>query len=217
MRPIAIAVVLLLSVTSLSAADLGSHTKWIDSPEAYFATKAEREQWSKLGTEAEAARFIADFRDRRGPEFAAEVKDRVANADKYLTIADVPGSRTLRGRVVVLFGPPSGLSTADRTKSNTKRDNPIMAGALSNVGTAGSGSRTGDDSSNISSALATANAFRTFTISYAGKPAEQVGQKELTFILETDVATGKDRFLSRKAEKEAEALFERAAEASIRK
>lgn len=214
MRHAIAAVAILLSLTTIPAA--GSELKWIDSPEAYFATQSEREEWKKVATESDASQFIADFRARRGPGFEADVKERVANADKYLTIGKVPGSQTLRGRVVVLFGPPSGMTTADRTKSTSKRDNPAVAGAISNVGTSGGSGRNAEDV-NMGSTMSTVNAFRTFTISYAGKAAEQVGRKDVVFVIETDLVSGRDRFVGRGAEKQAEELFELAAQASLRK
>ena len=102
-------------------------------------TKEERQQWQALASEADAEKFVTGFLAKREPGFAAEIAKRAQQADKYLTIADRPGSQTLRGKVVVLFGPPSGLNISNRAATTTKRDNPIMAGALSNAGSVGGG------------------------------------------------------------------------------
>ena len=199
----------------LFAADLGKYSKWADSPQGYFLTRDERQQWQDLPNEAAAEKFVQEFLVRRGPGFAAEVAKRAEMADKYLTLADRPGSQTLRGKVIVLFGPPSAMDVANRTKSSTKRDNPAMAGALSNVGTSGGGGRN-EDVRTPTGSIATTTGIRSYTITFSGEAlAKAIDKQTVTFVIDADAATGKDEWASRSAGKEAEEYFESAAQASI--
>src|SRR5436309_1262717 len=112
MRSRTLALLVLFLVPSvLFAAKLSKKYKdWPSSPQAYFMTKAERLQWATVINDEQAETFINEFVAKRGPDFAAQLADRVTNADKYLTIAKTkPGSQTLRGKVIVLLGPPSAL------------------------------------------------------------------------------------------------------------
>ena len=219
MRRISIfAVAAVFAVSSLSAANLGTFADWDESPEGYFMTKAEREQWAQVASEADAAKFVEEFRAKRDPGFSAEVKKRAEQADKYLTIGKVKGSKSLRGKVIVLMGPPSGLNVSSQMKSETKRDSPAMAGALSNIGPTGGGGGRNSEAGNISGgSIGTGTEIRTYAITFDGAAAKAVDRTKVTFTIEADAATGKDRFASRDAEKEAQALFELAAKASIKK
>src|SRR6476646_1710625 len=90
-------------------ARLTKYRGWDSLPEGYFMTRAERDQWSKIDTDADAGKFVADFRAKRPDNFQKEVADRAANADKYLTVAKTPGSKSLRGKIVILLGPPTQM------------------------------------------------------------------------------------------------------------
>lgn len=214
-RILRLAAALAVAVPML-AADLGKYGKWADSPQGYFLTREERQQFETLTSEADAAKFVADFLAKREPDFAAEIAKRAEMADKYLTIADRPGSQTLRGKVVVLFGPPSGMSVSDRAKTNTKRDNPVMAGALSNAGAVSGGGRSGDSVTPTGGSIATSTGIRSYSITFSGDAvARAIDKQTVTFVIDADAATGKDEFSSRSAGKEAEEYFELAARASI--
>jgi GWxTD domain-containing protein len=217
-RIVTMAAVAMFAAVSLFAAGRGQYEEWGDSPEAYFMTKSERDAWAQVRTEADAQKFIDEFVGKREAGFREEVKKRAANADKYLTIGKLPGSKTLRGKLIVLFGPPSGLNVAERTKSSVTRTSPEAAGALSNAGSSSGGGKGGsDDVTNLGNTMGTASQIRTYTISFPKEVATRVDRKDLTFIVEADGATGKDRFSSRSAEKDADTLFELAAWASMKK
>jgi hypothetical protein len=169
-------------------------------------------------SEGDAAKFVEAFLAKRDPGFPAEVKKRAEQADKYLTIGKVKGSKSLRGKVIVLMGPPSGLNVSSQTRTDTKRDSPAMAGALSNIGpSGGGGGRNGESSSISAGTIGTGTEVRTYMITFEGDAAKAVDRTKVTFAIEADAATGKDRFASREGEKEAQALFELAARASIKK
>jgi GWxTD domain-containing protein len=199
------------------AADLGKYSKWADSAQGYFLTREERKQWEGVANEAAAEKFVSEFVTRRAPDFATEVAKRVEMADKYLTLGNRPGSQTLRGKVIVLFGPPSAMDVAKREKTTTKRDNPIMADALSNAGSTGGGRSSSDSASTLGGgSISTSTGIRSFTITFTGDSVvKTIDKPSVTFVIDADAATGKDEFPTRSAAKEADESFELAARASI--
>lgn len=211
------ALLVILAALSAFAADRGKYKDWDQSPAGYFMTEAERTAWTKVSSEADAEKFVNEFLAKREPNFTAEITKRAQMADKYLTLGKTQGSKSLRGKVIILFGPPSGMNTSERTQSNVKRDSPQVAGALSNAGSTGAGSRF-DDSNTHGGALGTAKLIRTYAITYSDERTRNLAdEKDVTFYIEADAATGEDRFASKTAAKDAETLFERAAQASLRK
>ena len=60
---------LLLFVPSLlfAAALSQKYKDWAASPQAYFMTKAEHEQWAAIKTDEEAEQFVNRFLASRGP------------------------------------------------------------------------------------------------------------------------------------------------------
>ncbi|HKB72495.1 MAG TPA: GWxTD domain-containing protein [Thermoanaerobaculia bacterium] len=106
------AILLALALTS-SAAFAGGLSKqyknWDRTPESYFLTNAERSQWKKVRTDADAEKFIQEYKEKRGPEFEKMLGERVAVADKYFSSGSTKGSETLRGKVIIVFGPPSAI------------------------------------------------------------------------------------------------------------
>jgi|GEM_PF-1785888 len=81
---------------------------WIDSPEAYFITPEERAQWNKtVLTNEEATAFINNYWQQHGAGFKENLQKRIAFADKNFGLADIPGSRTQRGRVWIILGSPN--------------------------------------------------------------------------------------------------------------
>ena len=211
------ALAVMLTVTPLLAADLGKYENWNESPAGYYMTRAEREQWSKLTNEAEAAKFVEDFLAKRDPGFSAEVKKRAEMADKYLAVGKTPASKTLRGKVIILFGPPSGVNVTERIDKDVKRDSPAMADVHSNAGSFGGGGKS-DDSANYGGSISTSRGVRVYSITFTGDfVAKTLDRKDVTFIIDADQTTGKDRIASRAAAKDAEEYFERVAQASIKK
>ena len=85
-----------------ATANLGQYRDWPASPQGYFMMKAERAEWSKLTTEADAARFVGRFLSSRTPRFVADVAAAAKDADDHLTVAGKKGSQTLRGKIVIL-------------------------------------------------------------------------------------------------------------------
>jgi GWxTD domain-containing protein len=83
-------------------------------PMSVFMTKDEQKAWKALKTDDEAKAFIQLFWARRDPtpntpqnEFVDEVKLRVAYADQTYSAGKTAGWATDKGKIHLLFGPPS--------------------------------------------------------------------------------------------------------------
>src|SRR5437773_11909332 len=88
-----LAALLVMLAAPLSAESLSKKYRfWDKSPEAYFLTTDERAQWKKVKVDADAEKFVADYLARRGPDFPAMLKERVAVADKYFSSGKTKGS-----------------------------------------------------------------------------------------------------------------------------
>jgi len=116
------------------------YRKWDRTPEAYFLTNAERGEWKKVKSDQEAQNFILDYKSRRGPEFEKMLHERIAAADKYFSAGETKGSETLRGKVIIVFGPPSGV---DNGKAKVKSGSSVSSNITSHGGR--------DDGSSLSS------------------------------------------------------------------
>ena len=87
---------------------------WARGPVQYLMTKDEQGQWNAIKTDADADKFIALFWARRDPtpntpvnEFKNEFDNRAQYADQHFSTSKVKGSMTDRGRILILFGPPT--------------------------------------------------------------------------------------------------------------
>ncbi|HKR66755.1 MAG TPA: hypothetical protein VJZ00_23710 [Thermoanaerobaculia bacterium] len=207
---------LTLSAASLFAADLGKYKDWDKSPQALFMTQAERTEWSALATEADADKFVTDFVAKRGgAKFTKEVALRAANADKYLSLGKIKGSTTLRGKVVILFGAPTGMSVDER-KGRASYVSAPSGAAVTDLGTsasASSGERGGGDSQTFGTGKAGLN-FKDFTFTFAGAAVPGLG-KDYAVTIEVDTGSGKERVQDKKKAAELEEKFESVAAASI--
>lgn len=114
LRSCALALTTLLAAGSLSAEGLSRELKdWAKSPEAYFLTSPDRAEWKTLKDDTHAKEFIARYFARRGPDLRGMLAERIGVADKYFSAGKVRGSETLRGKVIILFGPPSQILQSD--------------------------------------------------------------------------------------------------------
>ena len=98
------------------AKELGdTRQDWLDQDAIYIITPAEREAFLKLGTNEERDQFIETFwRNRKpGPDapedsFKEEHYRRIAYANEHFA-SGVPGWRTDRGHIYILWGPPDEI------------------------------------------------------------------------------------------------------------
>lgn len=108
------------AIASLALAQLSKQKDWAKSPEAYFLTAAEKQEWSAVKSDDEAEKFIAAYWAKRDPnpataqnEFRDGVMRRIAAADEQFKTRRYPkGSESPRGRVFVTLGAPSRASQA---------------------------------------------------------------------------------------------------------
>ncbi|HEY2321992.1 MAG TPA: GWxTD domain-containing protein [Thermoanaerobaculia bacterium] len=213
-----VAAVLSLAVPAF--ARLSKYKDWANSPEGYFMTKAERDQWSRIDSDSDAEKFVADFLARRPANFEKEVADRAAMADQHLTIGKTKGSQSLRGKIVILLGTPTSIDQVDQAITDPgHRDNPVTAGAYSNASGAGAGDtdRNADAMGAVGNGLATGKVIRNMHFNYSGDAAKAVGKKQIDITVQVDPNTGRDSINSRVVASEVNAMFDTIAESSIKK
>jgi len=107
-----------LGFAAISLAQLSKHEDWGKSAEAYFLTPSEKDAWSRVATDADAEKFIAEYWARRDPnpatsanEFRDEINRRIAAADEQFKMRNKRGSETSRGRLLVTLGLPTRVSS----------------------------------------------------------------------------------------------------------
>jgi GWxTD domain-containing protein len=132
-------VVLILALAFSAQAGLVKYKDWLDTPEATFLTAVERAEWRKLRTDDEAAAFIARYVARRGGmTFKAHVEHRTGIADKFFSTGEIKGSRTQRGRLVILLGAPKGIARGEPfDRRRVRRSSQPSPSALSGTGELG--------------------------------------------------------------------------------
>src|SRR5712692_2839206 len=119
-----------LAIAALATAQLTKYKDWAKSPDAYFLTPEERQEWSKIGSDTDAEQFIAAYWAKRGGErFKAEIARRIAAADEQFKMRRQKGSESARGRLLIVLGGPSRVS---QTRSGPSGEAPDTG-----LGTAG--------------------------------------------------------------------------------
>ncbi len=105
--------------------------KWLDEDVKYIITDEEREAFLKLSNAEERDAFIEQFWLRRDPtpdtpenEFKEEHYRRIAYANEHFA-SGVPGWRTDRGRIYIVFGPADEI---DSHPSGGTYDRPMDEG-----------------------------------------------------------------------------------------
>jgi GWxTD domain-containing protein len=205
----------LLAVPSL-ASKLDKYKNWAESPQGYFMTRAERTQWTAVQNDEQAAAFVQDFIARRGGQtFVDEVVKRAAKADQYLTIGKTPGSQTLRGKVIILFGPPAAMDVSQYTQTSTTRDSAESSAQLSNMNAGVGGGRGEASTSDPNHWLGTAKALKGYHFNYRGDVAKLLKRDSFDVIIEADANTGADHPATRDDSKLLDEAFEAAAQASL--
>ena len=96
-----------------------AYYKWLNEDVAYIIDQAERTAFLALTTNEERDKFIEQFWERRNPtpgtpnNFKEEQYRRIAYANEHFASA-VPGWRTDRGHIYILYGPPDELEVYPR-------------------------------------------------------------------------------------------------------
>ncbi|MGA2272274.1 MAG: GWxTD domain-containing protein [Bryobacteraceae bacterium] len=92
-----------------------AYQKWLDEDVAYIVTDRERRDFVALKTGVEREQFIEKFWQRRDPAlghwpnaFKQEYYRRIAYANGHFA-SSVPGWKTDRGRMYIVYGPPDEI------------------------------------------------------------------------------------------------------------
>jgi len=95
----------------------GPYKKWLDEDVVYIITAEERTAFKQLSNDEERDNFIEAFWQRRDPtpdteenEFKEEHYQRIAYANEHFA-AGVPGWKTDRGRMYIVFGKPDEIDS----------------------------------------------------------------------------------------------------------
>jgi GWxTD domain-containing protein len=88
------------------------YKKWLSEEVPYIITNEERAAFKKLATDDERESFIENFWERRNPnpgspenEYKEEYYRRIAYANEHYA-SGIPGWKTDRGRIYIMYGPP---------------------------------------------------------------------------------------------------------------
>lgn len=95
----------------------GPYKKWLDEDVIYIITPEERAAFKQLSNDEERDNFIEAFWQRRDPtpdteenEFKEEHYRRIAYANEHFA-AGVPGWKTDRGHMYIVYGPPDEIDS----------------------------------------------------------------------------------------------------------
>jgi len=91
------------------------YRKWLNEDVSYIITDEERAAFRRLQTDEEREQFIENFWLRRDPtpdtvenEFKEEHYRRIAYANEHFP-SGIPGWKTDRGRIYIVYGPPDEI------------------------------------------------------------------------------------------------------------
>jgi GWxTD domain-containing protein len=92
-----------------------TYKKWLDEDVVYIISDEERKAFMQLSNDEERDQFIEAFWQRRDPtpdteenEFKEEHYRRIAYANEHFA-AGIPGWKTDRGRIYIMYGPPDEI------------------------------------------------------------------------------------------------------------
>ncbi len=143
MRRIGVTVLLLGLAMPAGAAGLTKYKDWADSPEAYFLSRAERERWGDVASDAAAEKFIAEYKAARGKGFDAALKNRIDLAEKSYKTGKAKGARSPLGRTLILLGAPASTekvqAAAKKEKSDVSGSDVLPSGSSGGKGGTGGG------------------------------------------------------------------------------
>ncbi|HKS22937.1 MAG TPA: hypothetical protein VJZ76_09090 [Thermoanaerobaculia bacterium] len=184
-------------------------------------TNAERAEWkATVKTDEEAEQFVKKFVDSRGPGFAADVAKRTEMADKHLSVAGRAGSLTTRGKLVILFGPPSSFNVVTReTKGSASGSADMYQNIDGGGGGRGGGGTMGPSVGDVAMAAQRSsmanNVVQDYTFTYKADALPVKQPKDFVVVVEVHPGDGTDRVNDHKVAAQLDDLFEAAAEARL--
>ena len=123
---------------SLAQSDLKTvYQKWLDEDVSYIITPQESRAFMSLKTDAEREQFIEAFWLRRDPdtdttenEYREQYYERIAHANENFSFNSLPGWRTDRGRLYIMYGKPTEVEKTSSGEAWTYR---YLPGTGSNI------------------------------------------------------------------------------------
>jgi len=103
------------------------YERWLNEDVVYIIADMERAAFLKLTSDEERAQFIEQFWERRDPkqpgtvenEFKEEHFRRIAYANEhYRTVSGVPGWKSDRGHMYIVYGPPDEIESHPTPRAN---------------------------------------------------------------------------------------------------
>jgi GWxTD domain-containing protein len=108
-----------------------TYKKWLDEDVVWIITDEERKAFKQLSNDEERDQFIEAFWQRRDPtpdteenEFKEEHYRRIEYANEHFA-AGIPGWKTDRGRIYIMYGPPDEI---DAHPSGGEYERPMEEG-----------------------------------------------------------------------------------------
>jgi GWxTD domain-containing protein len=112
--------------TALRVVEEHPYKKWLNEDVVYIITDQERSDFKNLATDKQRDDFITQFWERRNPTsgslentFKEENYRRIAYSNEHFAAA-IPGWKTDRGRIYIIYGPPNSV------ESHTDASPPIQ-------------------------------------------------------------------------------------------
>jgi len=94
-----------------------TYKKWLDEDVRWIITDQERDAFKSLSNDEERDKFIEQFWQRRNPnpdseenQYKEEHYRRIAYANEHFA-AGIPGWRSDRGRIYIMYGPPDEIDS----------------------------------------------------------------------------------------------------------
>ena len=207
---VAVVVAVALSAVAALAGGLTKYRGWDKTPEGYFMTPSERSDWRKVQTDDDAEKFVTAYEARRGEQFKADVADAATAADKYFTLGKIKGSATERGKVIIVLGPPQGVSLAKRKTANDARMAPTGINGESG-GASASGGASVADMMSAANGPSGGGFVNEYTITYSKDQLPAAYGKDLTVKIDVN-SDGTDYVADRKSQGELDRLYDMVAQ-----
>lgn len=107
------------------------YQKWLDEDVRYLIADQERVEFAKLSTDQQRDAFVVAFWEHRNPNpgaeenaFKEEHYRRLAYANRHFA-ANVPGYKTDRGRIYIVYGPPTSVDRHYSAAGSAKAGNLV--------------------------------------------------------------------------------------------
>ncbi|MBZ5596191.1 MAG: TonB family protein [Acidobacteriia bacterium] len=107
-----------IATAQSQAGQTSPYDKWLNQDVVYIIDDKERAAFKALTADEERENFIVQFWLRRDPtpgtpenEFKEEHYRRIAYANERFAAIDLPGWKTDRGRIYIIFGPPDEIES----------------------------------------------------------------------------------------------------------